>query len=277
MPGMQLRGREISPNDGKTMTNRQIIPTAEPFLLPGTSRIGCILTHGFTATPKDMRWMAEYLNQQGYWALGPRLTGHATQPEDMIRSRYTDWMASLEDAYNLLSGLVEQVWLVGHSMGGALSLLGASYLPVAGVIAIAAPYSLPDDRRLRHIEWLSTTIPYMPKSNDAPDAGWFDKEAFNQHISYPQNPMRSIGELNKMLAEVRAALPKISVPALLVYSRNDHYLPMGSEDSLAYMLAHIGSARKESMMIEGSGHVIPCDAQREIVFKATAEFIKSVK
>ena len=42
-----------------------IIPTAEPFFFPG-NRIGCLLVHGFTGAPKEMRWMGEYLNQQGY-------------------------------------------------------------------------------------------------------------------------------------------------------------------------------------------------------------------
>ncbi len=255
------------------MTSRQIIPTTEPFLFRGTSNTGVILTHGFTGTPKEMRWMGEYLNQRGYWAIGPRLTGHATQPEDMIRSRYTDWVASVEDAHNLLSGLVEKIWLVGLSMGGALSLLGASYLPVEGVIAIAAPYRLPPDPRLRHIELLSRTIHYMPKTSDEHGDGWFDKEALRGHISYPQNPLRSIGELDKLLGEVRAALPKISVPALFIYSKDDTYLPMGSEETLAYMLEHVGSTRKEKLVLAGSGHVITRDAQRETAFRAAAEFI----
>ena len=48
--------------------------------------------------------MGEYLSAQGYPSLGVRLAGHATRPEDMIRSRYTDWMASVEDGYHLLRG-----------------------------------------------------------------------------------------------------------------------------------------------------------------------------
>jgi len=46
-----------------------IIPTAEPFFLPG-NRVGCLLVHGFTGAPKEMRWMGEFLNQQGYTVLG---------------------------------------------------------------------------------------------------------------------------------------------------------------------------------------------------------------
>ena len=52
--------------------------------------------------------MGEYLNQQGYTCLGVRLAGHATNPEDMIRARWTDWTASVEDGYNLLRGAVDR-------------------------------------------------------------------------------------------------------------------------------------------------------------------------
>ena len=84
----------------------QLIPTAEPFSLLGDrSKPACLLIHGFTGTPKEMRWMGEYLNEHGYTCLGVRLTGHATDPEDMIRSNWTDWTASVEDGYSLLRGV----------------------------------------------------------------------------------------------------------------------------------------------------------------------------
>src|SRR5512147_586120 len=145
----------------------QIIPTAEPFFFLGDrSQPGCLLIHGFTSTPKEMRWMGEYLNRHGYSCLGIRLAGHATDPEDMIRSNWTDWTASVEDGYHLLRGVTDSIFLIGLSMGGVLSLLMSTRLAVKGVIAMSTPYELPDDRRLRHIDWISKMIPYMPKSSE---------------------------------------------------------------------------------------------------------------
>src|SRR5436190_6515190 len=176
----------------------QIIPTAEPFLLLGDrARPACLLIHGFTGTPKEMRWMGEYLNQQGFTCLGVRLAGHATQSEDMIASHWTDWTASVEDAYSLLRGVNDHIFLIGLSMGGVLSLLMSTRLKVKGVIAISTPYKVPDDPRLGYVEWISKVIKYLPKSKEAPGTGWFDKEAWKDHVSYEQNPLRSIGELNK--------------------------------------------------------------------------------
>jgi carboxylesterase len=77
-----------------------IIPTAEPFFFQG-NKIGCLLIHGFTGAPKEMRWLGEYLANQGYTVLGVRLAGHATRPEDMRRMNWEDWAVSVEDGYYL--------------------------------------------------------------------------------------------------------------------------------------------------------------------------------
>lgn len=253
----------------------QITATAEPFFLLGDrAKPACLLIHGFTGTPKEMRWMGEYLHEQGLTCLGVRLAGHATDPEDMIRSNWTDWVASVEDGYHLLRGVADDIFLVGLSMGGILSLLMSTRLGVRGVVAMSTPYKLPDDPRLRHIEWISKIVPYMPKSDEEPGSGWFDKEAWKGHISYPQNPVRSIGELNKLLGEMREALPKVNVPVLLMHSRDDKYV---APESIELIHADLKNASdKTKIYITGSGHVLTRDAARSQVFKAALEFIQRV-
>ncbi|HEY5731984.1 MAG TPA: alpha/beta fold hydrolase [Anaerolineales bacterium] len=254
----------------------QIISTAEPFMLLGDrSRPAVLLTHGFTGTPKEMRWMGEYLNEQGYTCLGVRLAGHATDPEDMIRSRYTDWIASVEDGYHLLRGVTDNIFFAGLSMGGVLSLLMSTRLDVRGVVAMSTPYKLPDDPRLRHIERISKIVEYMPKSDEEPGASWFDKDACKDHISYPQNPVFSIGELNKLLGEMRAALLKIDVPILLIHSKDDPYVPL---ESMELIHADLKTASdKTKLNITGSGHVVTRDAARLQVFESAVEFIQRVE
>jgi esterase/lipase len=143
---------------------------------------------------------------------------------------------------------------------------------VGGAVARSTPYKLPDDPRLRHIDWIARMIPYMPKSDEEPGASWFDKEAWKGHISYPQNPVRSIGQLNKLLGEMRAALPKIDVPVLLMHSKDDRYvLPENME------LIHAdlkNTSDKTKLYITGSGHVLTRDAARRQVFESALEFIQ---
>lgn len=253
----------------------QIIPTAEPFFLPTDNRkLGCLLTHGFTGAPKEMRWMGEYLHEKGYTCLGVRLAGHATRPEDMIRSRYTDWLASIEDGCHLLRGSVDRVLLVGLSMGGALSLLSAARLDVAGAAVMSTPYALPSDPRMRYLKLLSLFMPYMPKTKLPPGSGWFDREAWKAQVSYPQNPVRSIAELNALLAEMRAALPQVKAPTLLIHSKDDTYvLP----ENMERIYADLGASDKTKVYITGSGHVVPRDAARLQAFELVLDFIRRVE
>jgi len=252
----------------------QIMRTSEPFLFPGKSPVGVLLTHGFTGTPKEMRWMGEYLNREyEFTTLGIRLTGHATRPEDMIGSRYTDWQASVEDGFHLLSGSVKSIYLCGLSMGGILSLYSAPRFPVKGVIAMSTPYQLPDDPRIKFTGLLSKVQPYMPKNKDE-SAGWFGDAWKEYHVSYGKNPVRSIGELNQLMVEMRAALPEIKVPVLLIHSRNDDYVV---KDSMEHIYADLGTSDKQMLWVEGAGHVITEEPIREQVFKAAAEFINRVE
>ncbi|GAB4505669.1 MAG: alpha/beta fold hydrolase [Anaerolineales bacterium] len=253
----------------------QIIPTAEPFFFPGKAgQPGCLLIHGFTGAPKEMRWMGEYLNALGYPCLGVRLTGHATRPEDMIRSRYTDWMASVEDGYHFLHSVAGRIYLVGLSMGGILALVMSARLPVAGVIAMSTPYRLPYDYPVWALKLLSKFVAYQPKDKDEPGSDWFDKQAYAEHVSYPQNPVRSGAELQRLLQEMRATLPNVQVPALLIHSRNDTYVP---PENMEQIYAALGASDKTKLYITEAGHVVTRDAAREEVFRAAAEFICRVE
>lgn len=256
----------------------QIIPTAEPFFFLGdSSKPACLLIHGFTGTPKEMRWMGEFLNQQGYTCLGIRLAGHATNPEDMIRSRWTDWVASVEDGYQLLCGVTNDIFLVGLSMGGILALLMSTRLAprVKGVVAMSTPSRLPTDYPIWFIQLISIVMRYRPKSKEPPGSGWFDKAAYKDHVAYAKNPVRSTVELKKLILEMRAALPKVNVPVLLMHSKDERYiLPDNAEDIFAGL---INASDKTKLYMTGSGHVLPRDASREQVFKSALEFIQRVQ
>jgi len=220
--------------------------------------------------------MGEYLSQQGYTCYGVRLTGHATDPEAMIRSRYTDWMASVEDGYHMLHGITDKIFLVGLSLGGMLSLVMSTRLDVQGVVALSTPYTQKfSNPLLPHAALLSRFKSYISKSKEPPGSGWFDPEAWKDHISYPQNPIRSLGELYKLQVVLQAALPKVVVPVLLVHSKDDAYvLPENTE----LIFAALGNASDKTKVYVGkSGHVVTRDAVKTQVFEEALKFIQRVE
>ncbi len=246
----------------------KIIPRAEPFFFPG-GLTGCLVIHGFTGAPFEVRGLGEYLARQGYTVLGPRLAGHATQPEDMLRSRWGDWAASVEDGWHLLRGTTERIFVVGLSMGGVLALRASAHFPVAGTVAMSTPYELPPDPRLRLLKFLWRFMPYAAKEG----SDWQNPQAEENHIAYPKYPTRSLLELKKLLAEMRAALPNLRKPVLLMHSRKDGGV---APENMPKIYAQVGSAEKDMVWLEKSGHVVTRDVEKEIVFRAVDEFIRGV-
>ena len=253
------------------MTARQlIIPTAEPFFFPA-GKTACLLVHGFTATPKEMRWMGEYLHGEGFTVLGVRLAGHATHPDDLNRMHWEDWLASVEDGWHLLrSAGYGPIVVMGLSLGGALSLLFGARYPVAGVVAIAAPHHLPPHPMFALLRPLSLVKRHFVKKGP-PDLR--DPVALRERVAYPVNPVRAVAEVRDLLAVLRQELPRVQVPVLLAHSRNDTYVPPENTEAI---YAALGTEDKEIVWVTNSGHIVTRDAEREMVFRAAAAFARRV-
>ena len=243
-----------------------IIPTAEPFFFPG-DRIGCLLIHGFTGAPKEMRWMGEYLAAQGHSVLGIRLAGHATQPADMLRMRWRDWVASVEDGYHLLSSFTDHIFAIGLSMGGVLALQFAAHHPLCGVVAMSTPYSLGNDPRLPYARYLHYIQPNIPKG----PSDWQNPEAPKDHVDYPSYPTRAIAELRDLLIEMRASLPKIQAPVLLIHSHKDGGVAPANAEQI---YAQLSTKDKTLLWVENSGHVVTREPDRQQIFEAAEAFIQ---
>jgi carboxylesterase len=244
------------------------IATAEPFLFMG-DELGILLVHGFTGSPKEMRTMGEFLAAQGHTVLGIRLPGHATQPADMLRKSWVDWLHTVEDGYDLLKSAGRKVFVMGLSMGGILTLIAASHQEVAGAVAMSTPYSLPDDPRLPYIRFFA---PFVRNISKGP-SDWQDLSMAQEHVDYPAYPMRAVIELGDLLDAMRQALPKITAPVLLVHSRTDGGVP---PENMQRIYDQLGSQDKSMLWLEKSGHVVTRDQERQRVFEATEAFVKRI-
>src|SRR5688572_17793273 len=99
-----------------------IIAGAEPLSHVGSSTTGVLVLHGFTGNPSSMRQIADAMVDAGHHVELPRLPGHGTVVDDMIETGWTDWSATVEEAYQRLAARAGQVVVVGLSMGGSLTL-----------------------------------------------------------------------------------------------------------------------------------------------------------
>lgn len=246
-----------------------LLPHTEPFWHTGND-IGCLLIHGFTGAPQEMRELGGRLAADGYTVCGPRLTHHGTDPADMNRSQWRDWYFSALDGYHLLRTNCRHVIPIGLSMGGATALLLAAWEPVAAVVSMAAPVQLAEDWRLRYSRQVAAVYPYEPPL----DPNWRAKFDPNGRISYPVTPVAAIGELMDYLTVVRQNLPHVTAPALLLHAADDPTVPPINLNTIE---RELGSAHKKAILLEEGAHVITeSPAQKENVFAAVREFVKNV-
>lgn len=245
---------------------------AEPFFFPGDG-IGCLLAHGFTASPQEVRELGERLAAEGRTVLGVRLFGHGTDVHDMPRARWQDWMGSVEDGYQLLAGSCKKIVMLGFSTGGAICLCLAKELPVSGAVIMSTPHELPSDRRIQLlrpiIRPLSLFYPFNPKG----PSDFYDHKAGEERVQYNHYPLRSVPELDYLFAKMRSTLPELQIPVLFIHSKDDRFVP---PEHMQNNYALLGSQDKNMFIVEGSNHVITCDAARELVFSEACAFVRRV-
>jgi carboxylesterase len=239
------------------------------FFLPG-GPVGCLLLHGFTGSPPEMRLAGEYLNHKGITVSGPLLSGHGTEPEDLNRYKWTDWYADAEDALIELRARCSIIFVAGLSMGSLLTLhLGANHPEIAGLITYSPAVAVAD-KRIHLTPYIKYLTRQWGKKATEGETDLTDPEAPGRLWFYETTPTWGAHEVYRLMRVVRRQLRSITLPILIVQSTGDRSVAANSGQML---YDRIGSEEKKLVMIHNSGHCITVDTEREEVFRLTHEFI----
>jgi len=252
-----------------------IFKGGEPFYLPG-GPVACLLIHGFVSTPQEMRWLGDQLNAADFTVLGVRLPGHATKASDLFRTRWWDWIASIEDCYHFLRENCERIAAVGMSLGGALALVSSASLPFDCAVAISTPYqSIPYHRlsflraAFPFLSFVQSLVKALPKP---PPLDFLDRQAAKDHLTYSVFPTRGVLETDRLLTQMRRVLPQITIPVLVIHSQRDRGVPIDNAEKL---VDAIGKYKVETLILEDSGHVVLLEPERERAAKKIITFIQT--
>jgi carboxylesterase len=251
-----------------------ILPGADPIFHRGGA-LGVLGLHGFTACPAEVRWLAADLVGRGCTVYAPRLPGHGTDPRDMSRARWQDWYAATLDGYHLLRQQCERVVVAGHSMGAMLALLTAAHVPADAVVALAAPVMF-TSRSMQFARWLKYVLPYTDQTDRSTLPEIIRAEQARRgepvigRVRYDRWSTAAVAELYTLAEVVRAALPGIRAPLLLIYSEADETVPL---DNLHLILKTVSSPTVEHHILSRSGHILPQDIEREQVFAWVGDFV----
>jgi carboxylesterase len=242
---------------------------AEPFDFQGSGDIACLLVHGFTGTPNELRSLGGHLADHGVTTRGVRLSGHGTRPEDLGGLSYRDWLADVERELDDLLDNHRRVFLGGLSMGATLALnvaaRRADEARLAGLISLAAP--------LRLVDWRLSFIPLAGwalrwQSWGRPDI--LDERQWERHVAYRRFRISALAQLLRLMRETRALLPRIEQPVLIVHSRRDNTVPSFNAELI---LNSISSQERRLVWLENSYHVMTLDFEYEVVHREVESFI----
>lgn len=119
-------------------------PEHRSFHLPGVNGRAALLVHGFPGSPAEMRPLAEALHAAGWTVHAPLLPGFAAELETIFDRTHHEWAGTVHAALRELQAGHEQVLLIGHSMGAALSVRVCAEACAAGhpphALIVSAPF-----------------------------------------------------------------------------------------------------------------------------------------
>ena len=232
------------------------------FLFPG-GPTGCLLIHGFSGTPYEMRELGVRLAGAGHTVRGVHLPGHATHGPELVAAGWRDWYAAAVHGLDDLARQCSSVTVVGLSMGALLALrLAAERADTVGRVAVLAPALVLADGRLRRAApFLRLAGPWLPRrwavrAKESSDIA--DGEARAVHPLFPM-PVRGMADLVALQRQVRPLLPRVRQPVLILHGRLDRTCPL---ENVEILRAEIGSTEITSRIFERSAHVLTVDVER---------------
>jgi carboxylesterase len=243
-----------------------VLPDAEPFSATG-GPMGALVLHGFTGCPQSMRPLAAAFAAAGFTTELPRLPGHGTSLEDMMTTTWDDWSAAAEAAYTDLASQCEKVVVAGLSMGGTLTLWLATRHPeIAGIVPINAA-AMPMTEMTALVQGMVDEGAEVMDAvgNDVADPGVTE-------LAYDKTPLRPLLSLIPVVEQLSGNLGRITCPALVIVSEQDHVVPPESSD---HILASLGGPA-EKLVLTRSYHVATIDYDKDLINERAVEFARRV-
>jgi carboxylesterase len=243
-----------------------VMPGAEAFSHQGGAT-GVLLCHGFTGSPQSLRPWAEYLAAAGLSVSLPRLPGHGTTWQEMARTRWEDWFAEADRAFEELRGWSEEIFVMGLSMGGCLALrLAELHGPAVSGLVLVNPSVTADTRLFALAPLLKLVVPSLKGI-----ASDIKKEQASE-LGYTRVPVKAAATLPGLWRATRDHLGDVTQPVLVYRSSTDHVV---GPASLEVLRAALPAGQLDVRELRNSYHVATLDNDAEVIFTGSLEFVQA--
>jgi carboxylesterase len=246
---------------------------------------GVLLVHGLTGAPGEMRLLGRRLTRQGFTLSAPLLAGHGADQRTLLASTWRDWLASARAAYLALAAQVDEVYVAGVCVGGALGLALCAEFPEirgAAVYSMTFEYdgwNMPAWATAAPVIQLVANLPLVRRISFAEPYPYGLKDLRMRELasrgsaaliegSLDRMPLGSLYQMYRLGRHIDRIAPGIRTPTLIVHAQDDDMSHPRNADRLAAALA--GPA--EQLRLEDSYHMVHVDRQHRLVAERTAAF-----
>lgn len=248
-----------------------VILGAEPLSLAGSATHGALVLHGFGDTPQSVSALARHIHALGWSVEAPLLPGHGRTLQAFGAATADEWLAFARDEAARMATRHRHVALIGLSLGAALCAAVAARATSIRALVLLAPYlSMP--RRIRSIARVlraaGPLTTFHRSTSSVPSIQ--DPDAAARSIGFGATSGHLLAELYVATVAAQRELPTVRVPTLYIASRNDNRIPAASA---AQNWELVRAPERELVWLEGSGHIITVDYEREEVFRRTAAWL----
>lgn len=255
------------------------------FSVTGDGRKAVLLLHGMTGAPGEMRLVARHLRRAGLGISAPLLAGHGQDKAALLRSTWRDWLDSARVAYRKLAAEVDEVYVAGICVGGALALALCAEFPQikgAAVYSMTFEYdgwNMPRWGAAANLIQFVAHLPGIRRINiEEPFPYGLKDLRLREMASRPDDnlipgaidrmPLGSLYEMYRLGHHVERLGPSIATPTLIVHAREDDMSDLRNATRLQRALA----GPTELLVLEDSYHMVHVDKQHALVAERTAAF-----
>ncbi|WP_052310064.1 alpha/beta hydrolase [Paenibacillus senegalensis] len=213
----------------------------------------CLLLHGFTGGPYEVKPLAHHLMNKGCCCVTPELPGHNGNLRNLKNYTRYDWIEAAEKEAQKLVQQFGSIDLVGFSMGGLLAAHLATLYPVRRLVLLGTPIIYVSPARL-----FKDVTERLAKR---------DLKFYNWK---KQTPLQAVFEFMRLVKELKGDLGKIEAPTLIIHGQAD---PIVHPYSSKYIYERI-QAPKELVVLPNSKHLLCLEAEAEALFCKIEAFLE---
>ena len=237
------------------------IVAPKPIYLNGSNK-GVLLLHSFTSTVRDVKALAEFLNQHNYTCYAPAYQGHGLAIDEFLKYDVDDWFNDALSGYRYLQQQgCQHIAVLGVSLGGILSLRISEQCEISACVTMSVASERPVDAIFNRI------VPY---------AKYMERLAGENHLEsleglecLKQKSTHLTENFSNFIHQTMDQVQKIKAPSALLYGKLDAPIYQQSAEHLYQQLPQAKLIKE----YPNTGHLMTLGADKQQLYQDILNFL----